>query len=256
MPPRRKPAGRLPAPFLKRLAFLEERAEPGVFPFTLPYARRGFELSFDAAVTFFVGANGTGKSTLLEAIAAQCGLSPEGGSRDHFLGAADEPEARLADALRLSWLPKVRGFFFRAETFYNLAGFLDAASPGADAGRALHALSHGESYLAFLESRLARDDALFLMDEPESALSPEAQLELLSLVEARRRTGRVQFLIATHSPILVALPRSRILLFDHRGIRPTILDDVPHLRWYREFLRDPEAHVAAHLAGGEAEETE
>jgi predicted ATPase len=246
---------RLKAPFLKRVTLLEERIEPGVFPFTLPYAGRPFELAFEAPVTFFVGDNGTGKSTLIEAIAEQCGLSPHGGSRDHAGTSAEEDVARLAGALRLSWLPKVRGFFFRAETFFDFAGYIDAVSPGQDAARDLLQLSHGEGYIAFIESRLARPEpALYLFDEPESALAPERQLELLAIIDAKRRAGTAQFIIATHSPILMALPGSDILLFNHRGIHPWRFDELPLLRWYRRFLADPQGHVAAYLAGRGADE--
>jgi predicted ATPase len=240
----------LEPPFLKRLALREERIEPGVFPFTLPYAGRAFELSFEASVAFLIGDNGTGKSTLIEAIADQCGLSPYGGSRDHAGTHAGEDVAKLAGALRLSWLPKVRGFFFRAETFFDFAGYIDAASPRQDAPRELLQLSHGESYLAFIESRLTRrEPALYLFDEPESALAPERQLELLAIIDAKRRTGTAQFIIATHSPILMALPESDILLFNHRGIHRWRFEDAPQLRWYRRFLADPQQRVADYLMG-------
>jgi predicted ATPase len=249
---------RLKPPFLKRLALLEERAVPDAFPFTLPYARRPLELGFEAPVTFFVGDNGTGKSTLIEAIAEQCGLSPRGGSRDHAAGREETDATTLASALRLSWLPKVPGFFFRAETFFDFAGYIDFVSPGQDGGRELLQLSHGEGYLAFIESRLARKEpALYLFDEPEAALAPERQLELLAIIDRKRQTGTAQFIIATHSPILMALPDSDILLFNHRGIHRWRFDDVPHLRWYRRFLADPQGYVAEYLAGrdreGEAE---
>lgn len=243
-------ASRLKSPFLKRLALLEGRIVPGRFPFTLPYAVRPLELAFDSSVTFLVGDNGTGKSTLIEAIAEQCGLSPRGGSRDHAFDAGEGDASSLAAALRLSWLPKVPAFFFRSETFFDLAGFIDSVSPGRDAARELLQLSHGEGYLAFIESRLARKDpALYLFDEPESALAPERQLELLALLDAKRRTGSAQFIIATHSPILVALPESDILLFNHRGIHRTCFEDVPHIGWYRRFLADPQGYVADYLAG-------
>jgi predicted ATPase len=248
---------RLKPPFLKRLTLIEDRIEPGVFPFTLPYAQRPFELAFEAPAAFLVGDNGTGKSTLIEAIAEQCGLSPHGGSRDHADTSAEEEVGRLARALRLAWLPKVRGFFFRGETFFDLAGYIDAVSPGEDASRDLLALSHGEGYLAFIESRLARQEpALYLFDEPESALAPERQLELLAIIDAKRRTGTAQFIIATHSPILAALPGSDILLFNHRGIHRWRFDELPLLRWYRRFLADPQGHVAQYLAGGEGASTD
>ena len=251
---RTRPA-RLKAPFLKQLTLLEERIEPGVFPFTLPYAGRPLDLAFEQPVTFFVGDNGTGKSTLIEAIAEQCGLSPHGGSRDHAGAGAEEAVAKLAGALRLAWLPKVRGFFFRAETFFDFAGYIDQVSPGRDASRELLQLSHGEGYIAFIESRLARQEpALYLFDEPESALAPERQLELLAIIDAKRRSGTAQFIIATHSPILMALPDSDILLFNHRGIHRWRFDELPPLRWYRRFLADPQGYLADYLAGRDTDE--
>jgi predicted ATPase len=228
------------------------RVEDGVFPFTLPFARAGFRLHFPEPVTIFAGDNGTGKSTLLEAIAENAGLGRLGGSRDHV--ASDEPgEPSLGAALRFAWLPRVRGFFFRAETFFDFARYIDAISPPAEGERAFHEMSHGEAFLALFAGRLsATDGRIFLVDEPEAALSPERQLEFLALIERGRRSGKAQFILATHSPILLAYPHCARLLFDHRGIREVRYDDTPHARFFAEFARDPEGYVRDYLAAQNA----
>jgi len=163
----------LKAPFLKRLTLLSERTEADSYPFNLPVLDAGrLDLAFDRAITFSIGANGTAKSTLLEAIAQQCGFNLGGGSRDHRFGGTPR-DMPLAEALRLSWLPKVtEGFFLRAESFFNFASYIDEVSTLKRYGeRRFHEQSHGQSFFALFRHRLGDDwRAIYLLDEPEAAL--------------------------------------------------------------------------------------
>jgi predicted ATPase len=249
---------RLQAPFLRSIAEIPEKVAAGEFPFTLPFLKGGdFSLEFASPVTFFVGENGTGKSTLLEAVAELCGFNPQGGSRDNYYRHGDGADAHgLASALRPVWLPKVsKGFFFRAESFFNFATYIEQAyaedlyprsTPWTE--RNLHRHSHGEVFLSFFERRFGGEQSsIYLIDEPEAALSPERQLEFLAMIEERRVAGTVQFLIATHSPLLMAYPHADILLFSHRGIRRGALSDTPHFRLYQDFFSDPQGFLEAAL---------
>jgi predicted ATPase len=255
---------RLKAPFLRSIAEIPEKVAAGEFPFTLPFLKGGdFSLEFQSPVTFFVGENGTGKSTLLEAIAELCGFNPQGGSRDNYYRHGDGADAHgLAAALRPVWLPKVsKGFFFRAESFFNFASYIEQIyrdeyeatgkpkfekTPWTE--RSLHQHSHGEVFLSFFERRFGGEQSnLYLIDEPEAALSPERQLEFLAMIEERRAAGTVQFIIATHSPLLMAYPHADILLFSHRGLRRATLSDTPHFQLYQDFFADPAGFLDAAL---------
>jgi predicted ATPase len=213
------------------------------YPFTVPALAAGIDLSFPTAVTFLVGDNGSGKSTLLEAIAACCGFDPEGGSRDHQRQQQAESPG-LAQALRLAWLPKVsEGFFLRAESFFNFATYLDGVSTlESYGGRSLHAQSHGESFLALFSNRFSQ--GLFLLDEPEAALSPQRQLAFLRLLHELTATGRSQFIIATHSPILLAFPGATLHGFGDDGINPIAYSDCEHVQLTRNFLNAPERFLS------------
>lgn len=233
----------LSAPFLKRVALLPEQVDAAIFPFdTLPFLRGGaLALDLSASITILVGENGSGKSTLVEAIAAAAGFPSLGGSQDHRPGEECGP-SRLARALRLSWLPKVsNGFFFRAESFFNLAGYIDdVAELGNYGGRAMHRQSHGESFLALFQNRLgAGTRAVYLLDEPEVALSPTRQLAFLRILRQWQESCQVQAIIATHSPILMALPGAALLSLDGGAIHPVRLEETEHFRVTRAFLADP-----------------
>lgn len=171
------------------------------------------DLHIPGNLTFFVGENGSGKSTLLEAIAGACGFNPEGGTRN-FCFSTYRDDAALAAATRLTrGLERPRtGYFFRAESFFNMA--TQAASywgNGASPYGNLHEQSHGESFLAFFQA--FDRDGLYLMDEPEAALSPQRQLALLAQMHRMAQAG-AQFIAATHSPILLGAPGAHILSFD------------------------------------------
>jgi len=231
--------------YLKHLA-LEPPAEAKGYPFDIPAIRALGELALTSSVTFFVGENGAGKSTLLEAIGSEAGFNVAGGSANHVYETAQK-EAPLAEALRLAWLPKThKGFFMRAESLFHFASYLDNLA-GKDpsgllhfyGGKSLHAQSHGESFLALFQSRFR--EGLFLLDEPEAALSPLRQLSLMRVIHDCE--AKAQFIIATHSPILLAYPGARILLFDEEGLREVRYDEVPHVRLTRSFMDKPERYL-------------
>ena len=240
----KKSASVLKAPFLKRLTLLPERMRADEHPFNLPILAGGqLEPNFDRTITFFVGDNGTGKSTLLEAIARQCGFSVLGGGRNQaHRDRIDGPD--LASALRLSWLPRVaKGFFLRAESFFDFASYIDELPGGLGpyGGKSLHAQSHGQSFFALFENRLrGRSQAIYLLDEPEAALSPQRQIEFLCLLQAWEKAGNTQLIIATHSPIIMSYPGAALLSFDGGEIHPARYTETDHYRVTRRFLMDHE----------------
>src|SRR5579862_3015647 len=198
------------------------------YPFSLSAVRplRRKRLEFHPAVTFFIGENGSGKSTLLEAIAVACGFNAEGGSRNFRFGTRDSHSElhRFLSIARGIQRPR-DGFFLRAESFFNVATEIEKldAEPGAGppigpsyGQRALHEQSHGESFLALLLNRF-RGEGLYLLDEPEAALSPSRQLSVITRIHDLV-LQKSQFIIATHSPILMAYPEAYIYTFSPKGI--------------------------------------
>lgn len=220
--------------FLRSLELINRPAATE-YPFHIPAIRRMTSLSFDSNVTFFVGENGSGKSTLLEAIAYQCGFHTAGGSRNN-LYEVEASHSVLGEHIRLSWLPKItNGFFLRAETFYHFASHLDTMPEGLASygGKSLHEQSHGEAFLSLFKHRFGRR-AIYLLDEPEAALSPARQLAFLRIVKDLEHEA--QFIIATHSPILLGYPRARILNFDEPPVREVRYEDTLHYILTRRFL--------------------
>lgn len=236
-----KPVRPSASPFLAKVSVGREDVQEGEFPYTLPYLKDGLDLTFQRFVTFFAGENGSGKSTLLEAIAERCGFNPAGGNRNHTY-AHYRTESGLASTLKLSWrrLQIKQGFCLRAESFFNFATYMDEVGPPR--GESFHAQSHGESFLAAFNRYLDTDEGIYLLDEPEAALSPSRQLALLRIVYDLATPGRGQFIIATHSPILLAFPGASILWFDDRGIGPMEYRETDHYRVTKRFLEDPDSY--------------
>jgi predicted ATPase len=233
---RARPAG---SPFLQRVVSVPDLWDAATFPFGIPAFARGIDLEIRSPVTFLVGENGSGKSTLIEALAECCGFGPEGGSRDHRR-AAFADRSPLAQALRLTWRPKVtEGFFMRAESFFNFATYIDEVSDRrAYGGRSLHQQSHGESFMALFANRF--EQGIYLLDEPEAALSPQRQLSFLRILHELATAGHAQFLIATHSPILLACPGATLYSLDGGGIEPIDYRETSHYLVTRDFLNGPE----------------
>jgi predicted ATPase len=244
----------LPAPYLRRV-WLDRSlvADWQAYPFCLPLFRSDFNLMFARPITIIVGENGTGKSTILEGIAALAGYDDAGGGKgyrpvDHST-AIEKSGGRLATALRASWLPKITsGWFFRAESFFSVARYLDrAAIDAAAAPPDFLSHSHGEGFLRFFGERCERQ-GIFIFDEPESALSPSRQIMFLRLLRRMERSGRCQVLMATHSPLLMAYPGAELLRLSHAGLAPTALEETEHFALTREFCADPATFVVAALA--------
>jgi predicted ATPase len=233
--------------FLRKIKFLREHVQDlEEYPFSIPAIRSLDELDLNNRITFFVGENGSGKSTLLEGIASQIGFHTGGGSQNNQFEMKDTVSS-LGDYLRLSWMPKINsGFFLRAETFYHFSSYLDQLqkeNPGIDVfrsygGKSLHHQSHGESFLSLFKNRFGQQ-GLYLLDEPEAALSPARQLALLKILYDLEQEGNSQFIIATHSPILLGYPKAMILHFDQQsGLSQIDYEDTEHYQMTKSFLNN------------------
>jgi predicted ATPase len=258
MASRRNRSINMPAPYLKRLWLDASRVgDPKAYPFCLPFLQFEFELNFDRPITIIVGENGTGKSTLLEGIAVLAGYDEAGGGRGHMpvnhSNALEEMGGQLSKALRASWLPKItNGWFFRAESFFSVARYLDEINaehvPGVPDGTPPNFLSHshGEGFLRFFQERCQRQ-GIYIFDEPESALSPARQIEFLKLMRMMESSGICQVIMATHSPVLMAYPGATLLQLTKYGLEPVTVEQTDHYRVMREFCDDPAGFVQAAL---------
>jgi predicted ATPase len=240
----------VPSQFVSRVTLLRDRV--GSFehyPFVLPAIRTLDFIDLHPKITFLVGENGSGKSTLLEAMAVALGFNAEGGSRNfHFETRASHSE--LHDYLRIAkgYRRRRDGYFLRAESWYNVATEIDDLGvTDYYGGRSLHAQSHGESFMALLKNRFGAD-GLYLLDEPEAALSPARQIEALQRFHELVLQDS-QFVIATHSPILMAYPEALILHCGPAGIQPIRYEDTEHFRITRDFLLHRDRVMDILLAG-------
>ena len=212
-----------------------------IYPFNISALNKTTELPLRSPVVFFVGENGSGKSTLLEAITRKCNIHIWDKPKRHV--AHKNPyETRLADYITVTWSNgSVPGSLFRAETFRDFADFLDDVAlcdPGRleyHGGRILNTLSHGEAILSYFANRY-HIRGLYFLDEPESALSPARQLEFLYLLQQLEAQGHAQFIIATHSPILLAYPGAQIFSFDRPHVEELAYEDTTHYQIYKQFF--------------------
>jgi predicted ATPase len=223
-----------------------------VYPFSLPVVRHLETLELHAAVTFLVGENGSGKSTLMEALAVAWGFNPEGGTKNFRFGTRASHSV-LHEYLRLvKGVHRPRdGFFLRAESLFNLASEIEHLDEDPWAGppiinsygyRSLHEQSHGESFFAVMVNRFG-GNGFYVLDEPEAALSPSRQLAMLCRIHQLVQK-RSQFVIATHSPILMAYPNARIYQIGAAGLEPVSLEDTEHFVVAKRFLNDPQQQLA------------
>ena len=218
------------------------------YPFNLPAFHQTKSLEFRSSVSFFVGENGTGKSTLLKAICRKCDIHIwEGVARRRF--EVNPYETGLHTAIDVRWTNgAVPGSFFASEIFRNFAQLVDewaAANPGQleyFGGKSLVTQSHGQSLMSFFRARY-QIKGLYLLDEPETALSPKSQLELLELLKEMSRAGHAQFIVATHSPILMACPGARIYSFDEIPIKEINYRESDHFKIYKNFMEEPDRYL-------------
>ena len=235
--------------FVNSLTLLRDRIESfDYYPFSLPAVRSLNKVDFHPNVTFFVGENGSGKSTLLESIAVSLGFNAEGGSKNFRFGTR-ESHSILHEYLRIAkgYKRPKDGYFLRAESFFNVATEIEnldsepAASPpviNSYGGRSLHEQSHGESFLALMTERFG-GQGIYILDEPEAALSPQRQLAVLSRMHDLVLDNS-QFIIATHSPILMAYPNAIIYMCNKEGVLQVNYKDTEHFQVTRDFLANPE----------------
>jgi predicted ATPase len=226
-----------------------------LYPFNIPTIGHTEELIFRRPVVFFLGENGSGKSTLLDAIARKCDIHIWDRPRRH-LAHYNPFETKLSDYVSIAWTNGgVPGSLFRAETFREFADFLDDVAlcdPGRlkyHGGHILNMLSHGESMLSYFRGRF-HIKGLYLLDEPESALSPASQIKFLNLLQRLEADGQAQFIITTHSPILLAHPGAQIFSFDSPYIKEIAYEDTTHYRLYKQFFADRSVFLGHTEKGG------
>ena len=220
------------------------------YPFNVPVLRHRSTLTFRTPITFFVGENGSGKSTLLEAITRKCGIHIWDKPKRHVVH-RNPYETTLFKFITVTWANgSVPGSLFRAETFRDLADFLDDVAlcdPGRmkyHGGRILNTLSHGEGILTYFGGRY-HIRGLYILDEPEAALSPSSQIKFLKLLKQLEAGGHAQFIIATHSPILLAYPGAQIFSFDSSHITEVGYEETAHYQLYKQFFTDRSAFLEA-----------
>ena len=207
-------------------------------------------IDFHKQVTFFVGENGSGKSTLIEALAISQGFNPEGGSRNFNFHTADT-HSELYSYLRVARgvVRQKRGYFLRAESFYNVASNIDELGIAGYYGGSLHCRSHGESFLTLVEN-MFKGDGLYILDEPEAALSPRGIIRLMQRMD-ELVAQNCQFIIATHSPMLLCFPDAEVYQIGEKEIASVRFQDTDHYRTTVRFLQNPESAVEEILGHGE-----
>jgi predicted ATPase len=243
-------------PYLRDISMRDDDAiDVDRYPFNIPAVRDLNRLSFHPDVTFFVGENGAGKSTMLEAIAVAMGLPAEGGSRN--VSRQQQEVSPLQSVLRLSKGFKAPrwSYFLRAESAFDVISYIDEtwkdSFPPRPPPVSLHKSSHGEAFMQLLLD--LGPDGFYLLDEPEAALSPNRQLAALSAIDQLVKRGS-QFIIATHSPILLAYPNAKIMVFDQAGLSEVAYEDTEHYAVTRDFLNHYQRRIEQLLGDDEDDE--
>jgi predicted ATPase len=232
--------------FIKSIR-VDENIDKNNYLYNIPAIRYLIDnrLDFDKNVTFLIGENGSGKSTIIEALALNCGFNVEGGTRN-FSFSTNNTHSDLNEHLIVSKGKHFKdGFFLRAESFYNVASYIDELDKGGGGrpiidsygGVSLHLQSHGESFMALIRNRFS-GNGLYLLDEPEAAISPERLMQLLVRIHDLEENS--QFIISTHSPILMSYPNARIYELGDEGIRPVEYRETRHYRITKDFIERPE----------------
>ncbi len=223
-------------PYLQQISLNSDTLNFTQYPYNIPAIKNLGTLKFHADVTFFVGENGAGKSTLLEAIAVAMGFSAEGGTKNARFSTVENSFSPLHASLKLMKSYKLPrdGYFLRAESFFNLATYMENLEENTNPP--FHQMSHGEAFLTLLTDKF-RGKGLYLLDEPEAALSPSRQLAALAAMHQLVR-DESQFIIATHSPILLSYPNAKIVQFDADGLREVAYEDTEHFNVTHDFLNN------------------
>jgi predicted ATPase len=227
-------------PYLQTVRFKTPSSLPlDAYPMSIPAVKQLPEIQFHPDVTFFVGENGSGKSTVLEALAIALGYNAEGGNRNVRFQTTDSASSlHKSLILSRSFRKPTDGFFLRAESFFNVATYYLNEIGGSES---YHEQSHGEAFLTLLGQKL-KGHGIYLLDEPEAALSPERQLATLGFIH-KLVLNHSQFIIATHSPILLAYPRAAIYQFSETGIAPVRYEETNHFRITKDFLNNPKRYL-------------
>jgi predicted ATPase len=232
----------MPDPFVRSVVLKRDSVEDfDSYPFAIPAIRELHELQLHPQITLLAGENGSGKSTLIEAIAVAAGFNPEGGSR-HMNVSTRESHSSLHDHLRLvrGTRTPTTGYFLRAESFFNVATYIEDIPEAVDShgGHSLHEQSHGESFISLVNSRFG-SNGLYMLDEPEAALSVRGNLALMRRMHDLVNDGS-QFIVATHSPILLGFPGARIFVLSEDGLHETSYEGTEPYQLTRSFLEDPQ----------------
>lgn len=224
--------------FIDHVNYLKHKVDNvNIYPFNIKVIENFESLKFNKSVTFLVGDNGIGKSTFIEALAICCGMNPEGGT-NNFMFSTRETHSVLHEYFETNYIQRrvKTKFFLRAETFYNVASQIDELDVSVYYGGSLHDCSHGESFLQLFKERFS-EDGLYILDEPEAALSPQSQMGLLCLIDELAKKGS-QFIIATHSPILISYRGGEILDLNN-NFEKIKYEDTEIYKTYKMYLDDP-----------------